>query len=107
MHKARLVAKGYSLQPGVDYNETFAPVAHLNTIRALIVFITQKGWSIYQLDIKSAFLNGVLEEKFIKLLENVTSKLISTSSIKDLRGARRQLKKSNSNTAQLKNKLQT
>jgi len=58
-----LVAKGYSQQLGVDYNKTFAPVARLDTIRTLIALATQKGWSIYQLDVKSAFLNGVLEEE--------------------------------------------
>jgi len=62
-HKARLVAKGYSQQLGVDYNETFALVARLDTIRTLIALTTQKGWSTYQLDVKSAFLNGVLEEE--------------------------------------------
>jgi len=62
-HKARLVVKGYSLQPGIDYNETFALVARLDTIRALIALTTQKGWNIYQLDVKSAFLNGVLKEE--------------------------------------------
>nr|KYP69003.1 Retrovirus-related Pol polyprotein from transposon TNT 1-94 [Cajanus cajan] len=62
-HKARLIAKGYSQQPRVDYNETFAPVARLDTIRALIALAAQKGWNIYQLDVKSAFLNGVLEEE--------------------------------------------
>ena len=62
-HKARLVAKGYSQQPGIDYNETFAPVARLDTIRALIALASQKGWSIHQLDVKSAFLNDVLEEE--------------------------------------------
>ena len=62
-HKARLVAKGYSQQPRIDYNETFAPVARLDSIRALIALASQIGWSIHQLDVKSTFLNGVLEEE--------------------------------------------
>ena len=62
-HKAKLVAKGYSQQPGINYNETFAPVARLYIIRALIALAAQKGWNIYQLDVKSVFLNGVLEEE--------------------------------------------
>ncbi|CAL2258193.1 unnamed protein product [Prunus armeniaca] len=62
-HKARLVVKGYAQKPGIDFNETFAPVARLDTIRTLIALAAQKRWKLYQLDVKSAFLNGVLKEE--------------------------------------------
>ena len=62
-NKARLVAKGYSQKPGVDFHETFAPVARHETIRGLISIAAQKGWFLHQLDVKSAFLNGVLKEE--------------------------------------------
>ena len=62
-YKARLVVKGYAQQPGVDYGETFAPVAQHDTIRLIIALAAHLGWKIFHLDVKSAFLNGDLEEE--------------------------------------------
>ncbi|KAL4324748.1 hypothetical protein GQ457_11G030380 [Hibiscus cannabinus] len=58
-HKARLVVKGYTKVFGVDYSDTFALVAHLDTIRLLHAVATQMNWRVYQLAVKSAFLNGI------------------------------------------------
>lgn len=69
-HKARLVVKRYAQKPGIDYNKTFAPMAMLDTIRTLIALAAQKGWKLFQLDVKSAFLNWVFkEEVYTKQLE--------------------------------------
>ena len=62
-YKARLVAKGYKHKAGIDYNEVFAPVVRMETIQLLISQAAQFRWQIFQMDVKSAFLNGVLEEK--------------------------------------------
>ncbi|CAM8990990.1 unnamed protein product [Rhodiola kirilowii] len=61
--KARLVVKGYRQKPGIDYFEVFAPVARMDTIRMIIALAAQNRWKIHQMDVKSAFLNGVLEEE--------------------------------------------
>jgi hypothetical protein len=62
-HKARLVVKGYSQMAGIDYGDTFAPVARHETIRLIVALSAQYGWKIFHLDVKSAFLNGILEEE--------------------------------------------
>ncbi|RDY02272.1 hypothetical protein CR513_14284, partial [Mucuna pruriens] len=61
-HKARLVAKGFLQKQGIDYTE-YAPVARMETIRLVIVVASSRNWTICQLDVKSAFLNGPLEEE--------------------------------------------
>jgi hypothetical protein len=58
-----LVAQGYSQKDGIDYEETFALVARLEAIRILFAFSVAKGFRLYQMDVKSAFLNGFLEEE--------------------------------------------
>jgi hypothetical protein len=62
-NKLRLAAQGFSQKEGIDYEETFAPVAHLEPIRILLAFSVAKGFKLHQMDVKSAFLNGVLEEE--------------------------------------------
>ncbi|KAJ0802818.1 putative RNA-directed DNA polymerase [Helianthus annuus] len=62
-YKARIVAKGYAQEYGINYEETFAPVARFETIRMILSLAAQQKWAIFQLDVKSAFLNGPLQEE--------------------------------------------
>jgi hypothetical protein len=61
--KARLVAQGYSQVEDLDFRETFAPVARLEAIRIFLAFAASKRFKTYQMDVKSAFLNGVIQEE--------------------------------------------
>jgi hypothetical protein len=62
-NKSMLVAQWFSQKEGIYYEETFAPVARLEAIRILLAFSVAKGFKLHQMDVKSAFLNGVLEEE--------------------------------------------
>ena len=62
-NKSRLVAQGFCQKEGIDYEETFTLVARLEAIRILLAFAASKGFKMYQMDVKSAFLNGYIEEE--------------------------------------------
>jgi hypothetical protein len=62
-NKARLVAKGYSQVKGLEFDETYAPIARLESIRILLAYATYHGFKLYQMDVKSAFLNGPIKEE--------------------------------------------
>jgi hypothetical protein len=62
-NKARLVAQRYSQVEGLDFGETFAHVARFDAIRILLAFVASKKFKLYQMDVKIAFLNGVIQEE--------------------------------------------
>ena len=66
-NKARLVAQGYNQEEGIDFDEIFASVARLQAIRMLLAFACFREFKLYQMDVKSAFLNGFInEEVYVK-----------------------------------------
>ena len=62
-YKARFVARGFSQKQGIDYEETFAPVARYTSIRTIIAIASIMGWKLHQMDVKTAFLNGKVEQE--------------------------------------------
>jgi hypothetical protein len=61
-YKARFVARGFSQKEGIDYEEAFAPVARYTSIRTIIALAAKMKWKLHQMDVKTTFLNGVIEE---------------------------------------------
>ena len=59
--RCMLVVKGYKRNFGVDYEEVFAPITRLETVRLLLALVAKNDWKVHQMDVKSAFLNGYLE----------------------------------------------
>eukprot|EP00253_Pinus_taeda_P025187 PITA_25187 len=69
-HKARFVSCGFSQVEGINYDETFAPLARYSSIRSILALLAQMGWKIHQTNVKAAFLNGEIEEEvYIEQLE--------------------------------------
>ena len=62
-YKSRLVARGFLQKAGIDYREVFAPVDRIETIRTVVAIASLKNWTMHQLDVKCAFLNGPLDEE--------------------------------------------
>nr|GFD44142.1 retrovirus-related Pol polyprotein from transposon TNT 1-94 [Tanacetum cinerariifolium] len=69
-NKARLVARGYRQEEGIDFEESFAPVARLEAIRIFLAYVAHKNMVVYQMDVKTGFLNGnLLEEVYASQLD--------------------------------------
>jgi len=62
-YKARFVARGFSQKEVVDHDETFAPMARYTSVRTIIVIASVMGWKLHQMDVKTAFLNGVVDQE--------------------------------------------
>jgi hypothetical protein len=62
-HRARLMARGFLQRQGIDFTEVYAPVARMETIRLVVAITSSYGWTLFHMDVKSAFLNGPLQEE--------------------------------------------
>ena len=58
-----MVTRGFTQQPRIDFNENFAPITHMDIVITIFAISAQNKWPIYQMDVKSAFLNGYIEEE--------------------------------------------
>ena len=65
-HKERFVARGFSKKKGIDYEETFSPTSKYTSIRTIITLAAKMKWKLHQMDVKTTFLNGVIEEEYIE-----------------------------------------
>ena len=65
-YKARFVARVFSQKEGIDYEETFAPVARYTLVRTILAIAAFKGWKVHQMDVTTTFLNGEIEEVYIE-----------------------------------------
>ena len=79
-NKDRLVAQGFCQKEGIDYEETFAPVARLEAIRIFLAFAASKGFKVFQMDAKSAFLNGFIEEE-VYVKQPLVSKVLNFQTV--------------------------
>jgi hypothetical protein len=64
-NKARLIVQGYSQVEGLNFGETFTHIARLEAIRILLAFVASKGFKLYHMDVKSGFLNGVIQKEVL------------------------------------------
>jgi hypothetical protein len=92
-NKARLVAQGFSQVEGLDFRETYAPVARLESIRILFAYAINHDFKLYQLDVKKAFLNGPIQETVLlsnhQVLKILRIQTTSSSSIRHYMGSNR------------------
>ena len=90
--KAKLVTKGYTQTYGVDYLETFALVAKMNTIRVLLSLVANYNWDLQQFDVKNAFLNGDLEKEIYMEVSHWFGSDLTTKKVCQLKKAIYRLK---------------
>ena len=93
-YKARLVVKGFTQTYGINYQETFAPVAKINSIRVLLSLAVNFTWPLHQLDVKNVFLNGDLEEEVFMDLPPGFEKSLGTNKVCSLKKSLYGLKQS-------------